>query len=198
MNGWRDVAIDEGGKQIDMAALGSVDEGHQMRGKFSNQFDHMYDSFPDHLSGGSLADALPAQPVVVEEPMSDPPPPVTTQEPLPQPPVAQPIDFGDLSQFNPFPSGRTFTMSDDDPMGVIATIMERVQMHDAGGSLLVKYDPMDNYDMHKLGQNVGMSSIDVRAIAMSLGDWGVIAKSFNTTHDVVRAIKRSCGGALNG
>ena len=71
-------------------------------------------------------------------------------------------------------------------------------MHDAGGSLITKYDPMNNYDMQKLGENVGMSSIDVRAIAMSLGDWEVIAKSFNTTHDVVRAIKRSCGGALNG
>ena len=89
-------------------------------------------------------------------------------------------------------------MSDDDPMGVIATIMERVQLHDAGGSLLKKYDPMDSHDMQKLSKEVGMSSIDVRAIAMSLGDWGVIAKSFNTTHSVVRAIKRSCGGALNG
>ena len=83
-------------------------------------------------------------------------------------------------------------------MGVIANIMERVQLHDAGGSLLVKYDPMDSYDMLRLGHDVGMSSLDVRAIAMSLGDWNVIAKSFNTTHDVVRAIKRSCGGALNG
>ena len=61
--------------------------------------------------------------------------------------------------------------SNDDPMGVIATIMERVQMHDAGGSLMQKYDPMDSYDMQQLGENVGMSSLDVRAIAMSLGDW---------------------------
>jgi len=73
-----------------------------------------------------------------------------------------------------------------------------VQLHDAGGSLIVKYDPMDAYDMQRLGNEVGVSSATVRAIAMSLGDWGVIAKSFNTTPDVVRAIKRSCGGALNG
>lgn len=89
-------------------------------------------------------------------------------------------------------------MSDDDPMGVIATIMERVQLHEAGGSLLVKYDPMDNYDMQRLGQNVGLSSLDVRAIAMSIGDWDVLAKSFNTTHDVVRDIKRACGGVIYG
>jgi len=71
-------------------------------------------------------------------------------------------------------------------------------LHDAGGSLLTKYDPMDAYDMQRLSKEVGVSSIDVRAIAMSLGDWGVIAKSFNTTRDVVRVIKRSCGGAVNG
>ena len=89
-------------------------------------------------------------------------------------------------------------MSDDGPMGIIATIMERVQLHDAGGSLLTKYDPMDSYDMSQLSKQVGLSSIDVRAIAMSFGDWEVLAKSFNTTHDVVRAIKKSCGGAVNG
>ena len=73
-----------------------------------------------------------------------------------------------------------------------------MQLHDAGGSLFSKYDPMDSYDMQRLSKQVGMSSIDVRAIAMSLGDWSVIAKSFNTTPDVVRAIKKSCGGALSG
>ena len=76
--------------------------------------------------------------------------------------------------------------------------MERVQLHDAGGSLLTKYDPMDSYDMHTLGEDIGMSSIDVRAIAMSVGDWEVLAKAFSTTHDVVRVIKRSCGGVIYG
>jgi len=52
--------------------------------------------------------------------------------------------------------------------------------------------------MHRLGKDVGLSSLDVRAIAMSIGDWGVLAKSFNTTHDVVRDIKRACGGVTYG
>jgi len=79
----------------------------------------------------------------------------------------------------------------------MATVMERVQLHDAGGSILKKYDPMSALDMARLSDEVGVPSITVRAIAMSLGDWNVIAKSFNTTHDVVRVIKRSCGGAIN-
>tara|TARA_R100001510_G_C7653988_1_gene212514 strand:- start:1163 stop:2935 length:1773 start_codon:yes stop_codon:yes gene_type:complete len=194
MNGWRQIALNEGGKKVDLDALGSVDERHAMRGNFASDMKHIYESFPEHLSGGSTADVLPPQPIVSDMPMSEPPPALSTQEPLPPAPVQPQVN----PSFNPYFDPSSFQFSDDDPMGVIATIMERVQMHDAGGSLLVKYDPMDNFDMQKLGQNVGMSSIDVRAIAMSLGDWGVIAKSFNTTHDVVRAIKRSCGGAING
>ena len=156
--------------------------------------DHIYEKFPDHLSGGSPADVLPTQAVLEDGPMSEPAPALTTQPQLALPMGQQ----QDMSQFNPFPSGRTFQMSDDDPMGVIATIMERVQLHDAGGSLLTKYDPMDSYDMRTLGQDVGLSSIDVRAIAMSVGDWDVLAKAFSTTHDVVRVIKRSCGGVIYG
>ena len=200
-NSWRDVALQEGGRSLDMDALGSVDEGHSLRGNVSRDTDHRYDEFPAHLSGGALGDDRPIAPVMPKEPMSAPPAIDTTQEvigddmppqavasePPPFNPFGTPIDFGDEFQF-----------SDDDPMGVIATIMERVQMHDAGGSLIVKYDPLNAYDMRRLSNEVGISSTTVRAIAMSLGDWGVIAKSFNTTHDVVRAIKRSCGGALNG
>ena len=88
-------------------------------------------------------------------------------------------------------------MSNDDPMGVIANIMERVQLHEAGGSLLIKYDPLNKYDMEKLAKEVGMTSVDVRAVAMSFGDWGVIAKSFNTTHDGEHHQDFS-GGAING
>tara|TARA_R100000479_G_scaffold59486_1_gene28255 strand:+ start:31 stop:339 length:309 start_codon:yes stop_codon:yes gene_type:complete len=91
-----------------------------------------------------------------------------------------------------------FQLSDDDPMGIIATIMERVQLHDAGGAILRKYDPMDSHDMRRLGDRVGLTSTDVRAIAMSLGDWGIIAKQFKTTRDVVADVKTSCGGALHG
>ena len=199
VQGWRDVAAANGGKKIDMAALGSIDEAHSMRGKFTDNHEHLHDSFPDYLSGGSVAESRPIQPIMPEEELSPPTPIDTTQTPLAQEPPSGVIQPFQQTQFTmPSFGGDRLQMSNDDPMGVIATIMERVQMHDAGGSLITKYDPMNNYDMQKLGQNVGMSSIDVRAIAMSLGDWEVIAKSFNTTHDVVRAIKRSCGGALNG
>ena len=201
VSSWRDVALQSGGKQLDLEALGSADESHGMRGKFAGDTEHRYQQFPEHLSGGALGDDRPVPPVMPEEPMSAPPPIDTTQEVIGEDLVpVQPagFDFSDMAGFNPFPEGRDFAMSDDDPMGVIANIMERVQLHDAGGSLIVKYDPMDAYDMQRLGNEVGVSSATVRAIAMSLGDWGVIAKSFNTTPDVVRAIKRSCGGALNG
>jgi len=197
MGGWQKVALAEGGKQLDMEALGTVDEGHSMRGKFAGDMNHIYEQFPDHLSGGSPADVLPTQAVLDDGPMSEPAPALTTQPQLALP-LGQPTSQQANPTFNPYFDPSSFKYSDDDPMGVIATIMERVQLHDAGGSLLTKYDPMDSYDMHRLGKDVGMSSIDVRAIAMSLGDWGVLAKSFNTTHDVVRAIKRSCGGVIYG
>jgi len=187
-------------RQIDFESLGSADGMHEMRGKVNNNYEHLHDSFPPHLSGGSVGavqqDAeplLPPQEAITTVPQDN-----QTQEPLEGDPLSPFGGSAELAGFNPFPQGKEFQMSDDDPMGVIATIMERVQLHDAGGSLLMKYDPMDSYDMQRLSKEVGMSSIDVRAIAMSLGDWGVIAKSFNTTHSVVRAIKRSCGGALNG
>jgi len=196
MGGWQKVALAEGGKQLDMEALGSVNEGHSMRGKFAGNMDHIFEDFPDHLSGGSPADVLPTQAVLDDKPMSEPAPALTTQSRLALP--LNPTTQQTNPTFNPYFDPSSFQYSDDDPMGVIATIMERVQLHDAGGSLLTKYDPMDSYDMHKLGKDVGMSSIDVRAIAMSIGDWKVLAKSFNTTHDVVRDIKRACGGVIYG
>ena len=188
-------------RQVDFDALGSADEMHDMRGKVNNNYDHLHDSFPPHLSGGSIGavqqDADPILPP--QEPISTLPEDNQSQVPLEGDPLgALGGSAGDLSTFNPFPQSRDFQLSNDDPMGIIATIMERVQLHDAGGSLLTKYDPMDSYDMQRLSNEVGVPTVDVRAIAMSLGDWGVIAKSFNTTRDVVRAIKRSCGGAING
>lgn len=201
VSGWRDVALQSGGKQLDMEALGMADTGHSLRQGVEQGTDHRYDEFPAHLSGGALGDDRPVAPVMPEEPMSAPPAIDTTQEvigdDMPITPQTQPGFFANPN-FNPLFDPSDFQFSDDDPMGVIANIMERVQLHDAGGSLIVKYDPLDAYDMQQLSNEVGVSSATARAIAMSLGDWGVIAKSFNTTHDVVRAIKRSCGGALNG
>ena len=195
MQNYIEIASQEA-RQVDFEALGEADGMHEMRGKVNNNYDHLHDSFPAHLSSGSAGaiqedanDVLPPQDPITTQPDGN------TQEPLEGDPLSA---FGGSADYNPFPEGRDFVMSDDGPMGIIATIMERVQLHDAGGSLLTKYDPMDSYDMGQLSKQVGLSSIDVRAIAMSLGDWGILAKSFNTTHDVVRAIKKSCGGAVNG
>ena len=204
VSGWRDVALQAGGKQIDMDALGVVDEGHPLRQGMDESTEHRYEQFPAHLSGGDHVENRPVSPVLPQEPMSAPPSLEALQEEAmatPAPPQPRTLDFGNPLGFDTpldFGGGGDFQFSDDDPMGVIANIMERVQLHDAGGSLIVKYDPLDAYDMQRLSNEVGVSSATARAIAMSLGDWGVIAKSFNTTHDVVRAIKRSCGGALNG
>jgi hypothetical protein len=193
MQNYIEIASQEA-RQVDFEALGEADGMHEMRGKVNNNYDHLHDSFPAHLSGGSVGaiqqpqDVLPPQEPITTLPEGN------TQEPLEGDPYS---GFGGATGFSGF-NPDDIQLSGDGPMGIIATIMERVQLHDAGGSLLTKYDPMDSYDMGRLSQQVGMSSIDVRAIAMSLGDWEVLAKSFNTTHDVVRAIKKSCGGAVNG
>jgi len=201
--------------QVDMDSLGVADEQHDMRGKMNTNYEHLHDSFPRHLSGSTIgAQQQPAEPLLPpQEALSTLAADNETQKPLAADPLAD--EGGSAQGFQGFkapsfsgftgataPFGgytpKDFQYSDDDPMGVIANIMERVQLHDAGGSLITKYDPMDSHDMRQLSESVGVSSIDVRAIAMSLGDWEMIAKSFNTTHDVVRAIKRSCGGALHG
>lgn len=203
-------------KQITMEELGLAEDSHEMRGKINNNYDHLYDNMPKHISyGGIGAEQESPEPLLPPQgPLETLPSENETQLPLEGDPLATeggsagaatepdfPPSGGFGSPFGGFGGYGGFqppTLKSDDPMGVIAKIMERVQLHDAGGSTLRKYDPMDNYDMQKLGGEVGMSSIDVRAIAMSLGDWGIIAKSFNTTPDVVRAIKKSCGGAVNG
>jgi hypothetical protein len=211
ISGWRDVAAANGGKKIDLAALGSVDERHFMHDNVSTDTDHLHQTMPEYLSSGATSDMSQKPKPVAEKPMSDLPSDDTTQEPLAQDPLAgiggsatvpgmyqQPSPFSYDPNIGFSPGDFDFKYSNDDPMGVIATIMERVQLHDSGGSLITKYDPNDSYDMQSLSKKVGMSSIDVRAIAMSVGDWAIIAKSFNTTHDVVRAIKRSCGGVIYG
>ncbi|MAA64165.1 MAG: hypothetical protein CL581_05210 [Alteromonadaceae bacterium] len=210
VEGWQQHAQAVGGKPIDMASLGVSEEMHSMRGKFNDNPKHLYDSFPAHLTSGSIG-AEPQERDDDPDGGARPPdeelsvlPPAPEDDP--QPPLGGGFagigggvsGFGGGISATDFRGPDAFAYSDDDPMGVIATIMERVQLHDAGGSLLRKYDPLSALDMARLGDEVGVPSITVRAIAMSLGDWGVIAKSFNTTRDVVRVIKKSCGGAING
>ena len=190
VEGWNTVAQRSGAKPIDMESLGLADEKHAMRSQMNNNLDHAYDVFPGHLSGGSAA------------PVQERPEPIVPQALSAQPeqPALPDRDF-DPYDFDPYVDpydDGTFQSSNDDPMGIIATIMERVQMHDAGGSMLRKFDPMNGEDMNTLGKRVGLTSMDVRAIAMSLGDWDIIAKQFKTTRAVVQDIKVSSGGALRG
>ena len=193
VDGWRAVAQASGGQTLDLSALGIADERHAMRDQMDRNTDHAFDVFPEHLSGG--APAAQAQPpeAIVEEPLSAQP----LAEQLLPPSITDDDPYVD-PYFDPFYDESTFQASDDDPMGVIATIMERVQMHDAGGSLVRKYDPMNATDMRELGDEVGLTGTDVRAIAMSLGDWGIIAKQFKTSLDVVRSVKVNSGGAIRG
>ena len=181
-------------RQVDFDALGSADEMHDMRGKVNNNYEHLHDSFHRTLAVEASAQFskmrtqfCPSRTHLNFTRRQ------SSQVPLEGDPLgALGGSAGDLSTFNPFPQGR-IQLSNDDPMGIIATIMERVQLHDAGGSLLTKYDPMDTYDMQRLSNEVGVPTVDVRAIAMSLGD-RVSLRNPLTLRDVVRVIKRSCGG----
>ena len=205
-------------KQFSMDDLVMADNQHPLTDKTSNDYTHLHDAFPAHLSGGTIgAELNPPDPVLPpQDPITTMPADNVSQLPLEGDPLADAggsAGFGGGGGGDDFGGGGfggglggglgggfgggIFRRGEEGSMGVIATIMERVQLHDAGGSMLEKYDPMSALDMARLGDEVGVPSITVRAIAMSLGDWNVIAKSFNTTHDVVRVIKRSCGGAIN-
>ena len=96
-----------------------------------------------------------------------------------------------------------FKTSYDDPMGAIAAVMERVQIHDTweNASIMksVKHtnlNPRNSNDMKVLAKQLNLETTDVRAIAMSVGDWTKLAKHFQVRRDVVDIIKASCLEAL--
>ena len=88
-------------------------------------------------------------------------------------------------------------------MGAIAAIMERVQMHDTWDDVRimksVKYtnlNPQSGSDMRVLAKQLDLETNDVRAIAMSVGNWSKLAEHFQVGRDVVNIIKASCLEAL--
>ena len=91
MDGYREIASLEGGKQLNLADLGNADTHHEMRGKFNTNYDHLHDSFPAHLSSGTFdvsefEDSPPIRPP--EEELSVEPPVETTQRPSAIDPLA--------------------------------------------------------------------------------------------------------------
>jgi hypothetical protein len=131
-----------------------------------------------------------------------------TQEPSADDPFAAQggsTGFRATGGFSPFPAfapqfdPNQFKFSEDDPMGAIATIMERVQRHDTweDASIMksvsrVNLNPKNAHDMRFLAKQVELEPADVRAIAMSIGDWDRVAKHFQVGRDVVDIIKASC------
>ena len=88
-------------------------------------------------------------------------------------------------------------------MGAIAAVMERVQIHDTWENASVmksvkhtNLNPRNSNDMKVLAKQLNLETTDVRAIAMSVGDWTKLAKHFQVRRDVVDIIKASCLEAL--
>jgi hypothetical protein len=197
LNGWKSFATQQGGQPIDLAGMGIAQEHHQMQGGPTEERGHLHDTLPEHISIGGT------------DPMTGqlPPPGVGGGLPLDMQGTQQP------SPTDPFgPEGTVVARNDqdpqfktsyDDPMGAIAAVMERVQIHDTweNASVMksVKYtnlNPRNSNDMKVLAKQLNLETTDVRAIAMSVGDWTKLAKHFQVRRDVVDIIKASCLEAL--
>ena len=195
VSGWKTFASQQGGKPIDFANMGIAQEHHRMQGNVTEDLGHLHDTLPDHISVGGY------------DPMTEqlPPAGVGGGPPLDMQGTQQPL------QTDPFgPEGsvatrnqQDFTTSYDDPMGAIAAIMERVQMHDTWDDTnimkSVKYtnlNPQSGSDMRVLAKQLDLETNDVRAIAMSVGNWSKLAEHFQVRRDVVNIIKASCLEAL--
>ena len=209
IDGWNKFAIQAGGEPIDFDALGVAEEAHSMHNRMDQDTAHYYDTIPAHIDMDEGAD------VGGQEPRLPPPdgsggglgggPPLdkpSTQPPAFDDPFANqggsvPMRAtGGFPQFQQFPA---FATSSDDPMGAIATIMERVQMHDTWEDARVmkmvsqtNLNPQNNNDMLYLAKELNLQSNDIRAIAMTIGDWDKVAKHFQVRRDVVNIIKASC------
>tara|TARA_R110000765_G_scaffold345957_1_gene436165 strand:- start:501 stop:2315 length:1815 start_codon:yes stop_codon:yes gene_type:complete len=195
VSGWKSFALQQGGKSIDLANMGMAQEHHHMQGQVTEDLGHLHDTLPDHISVGGY------------DPMQDnqqlPPGGAGGGLPLNTQGTQQP------SATDPFgPEGSVATRNDqqgsvmtsqDDPMGAIAAVMERVQMHDTWDDAKimkgVKYqnlNPRSGRDMGVLAKQLNLESNDVRAIAMSIGNWSRLAEHFQVRRDVVNIIKASC------
>tara|TARA_R110002051_G_scaffold323491_3_gene417277 strand:+ start:2020 stop:3819 length:1800 start_codon:yes stop_codon:yes gene_type:complete len=194
-DGWNSYANSKGGKQIDLSNMGIAEEHHQMHGRFSDDLGHLNDTLPEHISVGGvdpMTGQLPPAGVGGGPPLAMP----GTQEPSPTDPFGPEGTVATRNQ-------NDVITSYDDPMGAIATIMERVQMHDTwdDASIMksVQYNnlnPHNGKDMRVLAKQLNLETTDVRAIAVSIGDWTKLAEHFQVGRDVVNIIKASCLEAL--
>jgi hypothetical protein len=196
VSGWKSYALRRGGKPINLAQMGIAEEHHSMHHRISQDRGHLTDTLPDHISVGGI------------DPMSGQLPPAGvggglpldmqgTQQPSPEDP------FGPEGTVATRNTQDDVITSYDDPMGAIATIMERVQMHDtwedANIMKSVKHrnlNPRNSKDMKILAKQLNLETNDVRAIAMSIGDWTKLSEHFQVRRDVVDIIKASCLGVL--
>lgn len=194
VSGWRSYAMQQGGKPIDLMNMGLAQEHHEMHGRVTEELGHLHDQIPDHISVGGY------------DPMQDnqqlPPGGAggglplnvqTTQQPLATDP------FGPEGTVATRNNQDSVMSSQDDPMGAIAAIMERVQIHDTWEDARImkmvshtNLNPRNNNDMLYLAKELNLESTDVRAIAMSVGDWSRLAEHFQVRRDVVNIIKASC------
>jgi hypothetical protein len=189
VNGWLSYANRLNAKPINFEAMGLAEEHHQLHNKVSQDKGHLYlDGMPNHISAGEM-------PTSIDGPMDPSMAAVaqTTQQPFDTDPFAP---AGTVATRN---NADDFTTSADDPMGAIAVIMERVQMRDTWEDARimkrvkhVNLNPQNNNDMNVLAKQVGLETNDVRAIAMTFGNWDRLAQHFQVGLDVVEIIKASC------
>jgi hypothetical protein len=198
VSGWRSYALRQGGSPVNLANMGIAQEHHEMHGQITDDLGHLHDQIPDHISVGDYDP--------VQENQQLPPGGAGGGLPLNNQGTQPP------SPTDPFgPAGTVATRNDqtgvmtsqDDPMGAIAAVMERVQMHDTWEDAQImksvqyqNLNPRNRNDMRVLAKQLDLESTDVRAIAMSVGDWTRLAEHFQVGRDVVNIIKASCLEAL--
>ena len=218
IQGWKRFAVENrNGKVIDFDDLGLAPEEHSMHNKIDPDTAHYYDTIPPHINmdegAGSANSQLPhpgggGGGAGGGQPLDQP----TTQKPSFDDPLAEEGGsvparasggFSPFAAFTPQFDPNQFKYSEDDPMGAIATIMERVQMHDNWeDSNIMKsvsrtnLNPKNPNHMSYLAKELDLQPTDVCAIAMSIGDWSKIAKHFQVRRDVVNIIKASCAEVL--
>ena len=200
ISGWKSFAIQQGGRPVDLMNMGIAQEHHEMHGRITDELGHLHDQLPDHISVGDYDPMMENQQL--------PPAGVGGGPPLNDPNLGAGPSAND-----PFaPEGTTtmrnqqddnFMTSFDDPMGAIAAVMERVQMHDTWENAQImksvqytNLNPHNRNHMIVLAKQLDLESTDVRAIAMSIGDWSKVAEHFQVGRDVVDIIKASCLEAL--
>jgi len=200
VSGWKSFALQQGGRPVDLTNMGIAQEHHEMHGRITDELGHLHDDLPDHISVGDYDPMMENQQL--------PPAGVGGGPPLNDPNVGAGPSAND-----PFaPEGTTvmrnqqddeFMTSFDDPMGAIAAVMERVQMHDTWENAQImksvqytNLNPHNSNHMSILAKQLDLESTDVRAIAMSIGDWSKVAQHFQVGRDVVDIIKASCLEAL--